>query len=94
MPGVTPGQDAAELIGRYSDRSMAEDVGRYGAIIVTSDDGGNRIDIGFSGPWNLGDRVEGNAINTMIEVLENQESDYGITFNKAPDSRRILIRIR
>jgi hypothetical protein len=96
MPGITqtPGTDVSELISRYSDRSMADDVARYGAIIITSDDGGNRIDIGFSGPWNLPGNVDASSIKTMTEVLENQKNDYGITFDQTSDPRRLMIRIR
>ncbi|MDR1471105.1 MAG: type II secretion system GspH family protein [Synergistaceae bacterium] len=79
-----------ENIRRYSDRSWTEEVSKYGRIIVTSNDAG-RIEIGFSGPWNLPSSVAAES-NLIAQTIEGWRSDYGINFNNG--NKQILIRVR
>jgi prepilin-type N-terminal cleavage/methylation domain-containing protein len=91
--GITPAAASiTDQIKTYSDRTLTEEIGRYGNIAVTSNDAG-LIRIGFSGAWNLG--LNGATVDTMIEVIENQANDYDILFDHSHSTlRSVLIRVR
>jgi prepilin-type N-terminal cleavage/methylation domain-containing protein len=97
MPGVTSDLTPSELLKKisiYSDRSLSEEVDRYGNIVVETDTpAAGAIAIGFAGPWNLTGRVNNDAISTMKDMINNQKKDYGVDFTIGT-SDRILIRIR
>jgi prepilin-type N-terminal cleavage/methylation domain-containing protein len=80
-----------QMIPRYSDRNWKEETDKYGGITMASDNSSGRIDIGFSGPWNLGSNLA-SAENTLVEMINNQKADYDISFDV--NSRAITIRIR
>jgi prepilin-type N-terminal cleavage/methylation domain-containing protein len=99
--GILPAEaSVTEQIRAYSDRSLSEEIDRYGDIDIISNDSG-LIRIGFKGPWNLG--MNRDAVNTMIEVIGNQAGDYDILFDNTPiasgapyahPAKSISIRVR
>jgi prepilin-type N-terminal cleavage/methylation domain-containing protein len=80
-------------ISVYSDRSLADEVARYGDISV--DVGANgRVAIGFVGPWTLDSQANA-AKNTMKTILNAQKDDYGVSFPEPGfGSESVFIRVR
>ena len=75
-------------LSTYSDRSLEDEVRRYGPISVSADAAG-KISLGFAGPWHLGTRADA-AKATIRTILDEQKGDYDITV--ALES--VFIRIR
>jgi prepilin-type N-terminal cleavage/methylation domain-containing protein len=91
--GTLTGNLTADL-GTYSDRSLTEEAARYGNISVDVTPAG-KISVGFLGPWNLGNRVNAAAQETMMTILKNQAGDYSIRVSEVGgDAQSVFIRVR
>jgi prepilin-type N-terminal cleavage/methylation domain-containing protein len=92
--GATLTGDLAGDLRTYSDRSLAEEVARYGQISVDVTQAG-KISVGFLGPWNLGGRVNASAKATMKTMLDSQKEDYGISVGGTnKNAEAVFIKIR
>lgn len=77
----------------YSDRSLTEEVTRYGNISVDVTPAG-KISVGFRGQWHL-DAIADGAKDTMKTILNSQQGDYGIIVTERDaDDVSVLIRVR
>jgi prepilin-type N-terminal cleavage/methylation domain-containing protein len=90
--GTLTGNLAVDL-GTYSDRSLAEEAARYGIIAVSADAATGKVEVGFRGPWSLGDRVKA-AQGTMMTILNSQKDDYGIIVTGGPPATSVFIKVR
>ncbi|MDR1965435.1 MAG: prepilin-type N-terminal cleavage/methylation domain-containing protein [Synergistaceae bacterium] len=94
MPGVPAtawdSDSLMRVLSRYSDRSLSDEAERYGNLEVRLD--GERIDVGFEGPWDLANSSANSAKDAIKDMIANQAADYEITFTAATES--ILIRVR
>jgi prepilin-type N-terminal cleavage/methylation domain-containing protein len=98
----TDHSEISKWLSQYSDRSLVEEIERYGRIKVVQNLTGmnsRRIDIGFSPSDNTGKELKAankpaNVLKTMKEVLDRQKGDYDLTVNSSATSTDVYIRIR
>jgi prepilin-type N-terminal cleavage/methylation domain-containing protein len=91
--GVTLTGNLAADLGTYSDRSLADEMARYGNISVDVTPGG-KISVGFLGPWKLGDSVNA-AQKAMMTILNTQAGDYDLRVAEVGgDAESVFIRVR
>jgi prepilin-type N-terminal cleavage/methylation domain-containing protein len=88
--GVTLTGNLTADLSTYSDRSLADEVKRYGNIDVSADTSG-KISVGFRGSWDLGSRADA-AKNTMMTILNNQKNDYDLDYTMGEE--RVYIKVR
>jgi prepilin-type N-terminal cleavage/methylation domain-containing protein len=99
-----PDKLVAQRLSQYSDRSLADEIERYGNIHVRTDLTANtrRIDIGFSpsapsagngSAWDSTKKSSG-TLKMMKDILANQAPDYELTVYSGVASNDVYIRIR
>lgn len=81
------GSDVANTLARFSDRSLAEEVAKYGDIQIKTDSAA--IYIGFAGPW-APKMIKDDVKSAMKRMIANSD----IKFYTQSDSDEILIRIK
>jgi prepilin-type N-terminal cleavage/methylation domain-containing protein len=88
-----------QRISMYSDRSLAEEITRYGNISVDRAETTGRISIGFapsSNEWGVWDPdVRSNSLlKTMKDILVGQALDYELTVDPSLNDNSVFIRVR